>query len=292
MNTAKPDIGCSLCNGLGGKGYHLDNNSRAKRTQKPLVVVCECVYPLCFCGAMLPTSTQQGPTYDELASRADEALSERDCPCHGVRRTVASINIALEEADIPDLYQGKQLEDYSIAFGDGRKIPGAERARSEAIEVMKLVVDGKEGGGLFLYGPPGDGKTLLASALLTTLILHTGRRGLFVKLTLGYFERLRKTFDDSEEETATQVINRLSRIRYLVLDDLGAERRSEWEVEWLYNLIDARYQNRRPIIVTSNNPLEDLQSASSKRIYSRLKHMCTVVKMPDQDLREHFAYVT
>lgn len=284
-------IGCVRCHQFGGLGYYFTPPSD-RENLGGRVVVCECVMPLCTCGALKSQESVPGPPYGELGGHSEGAVDERDCACWSVRRRVAALNRMLSEAGIPELYRGSLIEDYRIATNDGREIPEAEQARGQTVTWLEKLVGGQEMKGLYLYGMPGDGKTLLASGLLTELILLTARPGLFVNLSRGYFQRLRNTYDDDipGAETTEQAFARLSRVPFLVLDDLGLERGSVWEVEWLYNLIDERYQTKRVIIVTSNHSLEDLREFSGGRIQSRLKHMCRPVKFPDLDLRELFEY--
>jgi len=289
---ANAGIGCERCAPFGGRGYRLETD-RDRTDPHSHVVVCECVAPHCVCGALQPLrrlAAEAVPAYGDLAARADEAMDEQKCPCWQVRRHAERLDHLLRLAQVPELYEGKLMGDYRIAH-QGAAIPGAELALAQAQTWVEKIVSGDEVRSLYLSGPPGSGKTLLASIALTELILHTARPGLFVKLSLGYFQRLRATYDDQPGgERASQVIARLSAVPHLVLDDLGAERGSAWEIEWLYNLIDARYQKRRPVIITSNHSIEDLRELSRGRVASRLRHMSLAVKTPERDLRELFSY--
>jgi len=292
MDMAKTmrDIGCAKCRPFGGRGYRFDAG-RDRETPGGRVVVCECVAPHCTCGALKPQEHVAGPPYGELTARSEQASDERECVCWPIRRQVTRLNRLLREANIPELYQGKLTEDFRTARLDGIPLPEAQYAVGQAVTWLENVVRGEEVRGLYLHGISGDGKTLLASALLSELILHTGRQGLFVNLSREYFQRLRNTFDDEPgAETTEQAFIRLVRVPFVVLDDLGVERGSPWEIEWLYNLIDARYQKKNRVILTSNHSLDELQELSHGRIASRLRHMCVSVKMPDEDLRVLFEY--
>jgi DNA replication protein DnaC len=70
-----------------------------------------------------------------------------------------------------------------------------------------------------------------------------------------------------------------------VLDDLGAEKPSEWTCEKLLELVDERYVQARPTIVTSNLPPNKLSTHVGERVASRLAEMCTVVPVVGQDRR-------
>ena len=69
----------------------------------------------------------------------------------------------------------------------------------------------------------------------------------------------------------------------LVIDDIGAEKASEWTAERLYTIIDHRYANCLPLIVTSNLPPSKLAEQTGERSASRLAEMCEVVAMTGTD---------
>ena len=125
--------------------------------------------------------------------------------------------------------------------------------------------------------------------MLNELILHRGRPGRFLNLSRKYFQQLRDTYsEDSERYGQTwQIIDALCKIPYLVLDDFGVQRGTEWELEMLYDLVDARYSEERFTIVTTNQPLEEIKQLSGGRIYSRLVEMCRLVAMDGDDYRQH-----
>lgn len=290
MAAKDTGIGCARCERFGGRGYRLDTD-RDQENPTGKVIACECARESCVCGALDSPKYTPAPPYEQLPERAASAQDESACPCWYVRRHVTTLNRLLRDSGIPNLYRGKLREDYRVRYPEGQAIPGAESALGQAVTWLETAVKEPTGKSLFLYGVPGDGKTLLASAFLTEIMLFTRKSGLFANLSRGYFQRLRNTYeDDPPLETTDQVFNRLIRVPFLVLDDIGVERGSAWEVEWLYNLIDARYQNKNRFIITSNDSLEELNVLSHGRISSRLRHACMVIKLPDVDLRERFRY--
>jgi DNA replication protein DnaC len=138
--------------------------------------------------------------------------------------------------------------------------------------------------GLFLTGTRGSGKTCFASVLGKELI----RRGdivWFKNVTdllfeiKGTFDKEGKIFNDYE------MICRWAAKPILVLDDLGAEKVSEYVRQSLYALINKRYLDDLPTIVTSNLTLDEVAGRLDDRIASRLTEMCQVVTLGDKDLR-------
>jgi DNA replication protein DnaC len=75
----------------------------------------------------------------------------------------------------------------------------------------------------------------------------------------------------------------------LVIDDLGAEKPSEWTQERLYSVVDHQYANCLPLIVTSNLPPKELAGQTGERVASRLAETCEVVLMTGADRRKRGA---
>ncbi len=78
----------------------------------------------------------------------------------------------------------------------------------------------------------------------------------------------------------------------LILDDFGAERNTEYALEQLFNVIDARYQARKPLILTSNLSLADLKNPADeahKRIFDRVLEMCSPVNFGIAGRRQDIA---
>ena len=79
----------------------------------------------------------------------------------------------------------------------------------------------------------------------------------------------------------------MAEIDLLVIDDFGVNRGTEWEMETLYNLVDARYEAEKFTIFTANlDPKKEFSDISNQRIYSRIKEMCRIVELNGKDFRD------
>ena len=96
---------------------------------------------------------------------------------------------------------------------------------------------------------------------------------------------LRNTFKDKSEQSETEIINNLSEANILILDDLGAEKSSEFALQSLYVIIDQRYSEIRPTIITSNLSLGEIAEKVGDRIASRIAGMCKVIELKGKDRR-------
>lgn len=128
----------------------------------------------------------------------------------------------------------------------------------------------KDGRGLLLSGTVGTGKTYFAACIANRLI-DNGYRVLmtnFARLT----NQIQGTFDGKQE-----IIDDLNRYPLLILDDLGAERKSEYMQEMVFSIIDSRYRSGRPFIITTNLSLDEIKNPhdlSCARIYDRILERC------------------
>ena len=87
--------------------------------------------------------------------------------------------------------------------------------------------------------------------------------------------RIRRTYDGEVGELSyLGFFRRLTSVDLLHIDDLGAEKRSDWVLEQLYAIVDERYASNRSIVVTTNLDHEQLKEQIGERTVSRLAQMC------------------
>lgn len=128
----------------------------------------------------------------------------------------------------------------------------------------------RENLGLLFWGEPGGGKTFAAACIANALI----DRGIQAMITS--FPRLLAA---SWEERGEFLRNAI-RFPLLVIDDFGVERNTEFSAEAVYIVIDEWYKNKRPLIITTNLPLQAIQNPQKteyQRIYDRILEMCAPV---------------
>lgn len=142
---------------------------------------------------------------------------------------------------------------------------------------------------LYIFGPAGCGKTRYAAQML----LDLNKRS-FIELegaSFGFIkmERLLLEFKDAFGETGgeSRIIDKYVSFDYLVLDDLGTEKLTDWVFKMLYILIDRRYEEMKPLIITCNLPISKLEKAlGDTRMTSRLKQMCLQYDLTGNDYRK------
>lgn len=186
-----------------------------------------------------------------------------------------------EWADIPDLFQGATLKGY-------RRLPGTE----EAFEAVKGYLLNREdnfrtGNGLILMGAVGCGKTHLGCAVLNCA-LEDGHRAVYWNVP-RQLEMLMP--GGSDEGDQMRILDKALLSEVLLLDDLGAEKSSEWTRKELMIILDERYRTNKPTIITSNLILTDdeLRKTCGDRAYSRLcSDHYQAVALTAEDYRRKF----
>lgn len=127
--------------------------------------------------------------------------------------------------------------------------------------------------GILFYGDVGTGKSFLACAIANALLEK------LVSVSVTNFPRILNTLQGSFDDERQRRIDRLQSYSLLVIDDLGVERDTAYSVEQVYNVIDTRARSGKPLIVTTNLSMKDLQNPPSlayKRIYDRVLEMCPI----------------
>lgn len=132
---------------------------------------------------------------------------------------------------------------------------------------------------IYIYGKTGCGKTHLAVACIMGGLIESGEFITVPELLL----KIRSSFSDKSAWTEEEIINQYSNTGLLVLDDLGAEKTTEYSITTLYLIIDRRNRNNRKTIITSNLSPEEIEEKLDARIASRIADMKVVnlSKLPD-----------
>lgn len=156
----------------------------------------------------------------------------------------------------------------------------AEADCDEGWEAYKRAVDGR---GTYLYGMPGRGKTYAAACAVKLAVWQ--RMSAKLITVKGLLDAIKAEWDGDERGA----LLRAERYDLLALDDLGVERPTEWAMETLTGLIDARVSAGLPTIVTSNYSLGELRDRwggmPGMRLASRLGGACERVEMAGPDRR-------
>lgn len=140
----------------------------------------------------------------------------------------------------------------------------------------------REGRGLLLYGTVGTGKSSLAACIANQLVTD-GYKARFTN-----FANLVAGIQSAGYGHGVEYIDSLSKYDLLILDDLGAERQSDFMLEQVYNIVDARTASGKPMIVTTNltsSEMKDPNDVRYKRIYDRIFEHCFPFEMSGESLR-------
>lgn len=141
----------------------------------------------------------------------------------------------------------------------------------------------KESVGLLIYGEPGNGKTHTATCIANKLI--TEMIPVICVSINPLLDRIKDTYNKFGDEGEYTVLKSLANADLLIIDDLGTEQSTDWSRTRIYNILDSRYRNELPLIITTNLPLVELQNRYEKRTYDRLLEMCTPLKNDGNSIR-------
>lgn len=204
-----------------------------------------------------------------LAALVEHELAERD------RRRIERHLAAAR------LLPGKTLDTFEF-----EAVPMISKA-----QVMALCAGDswlEQGANLLLFGPPGGGKSHLASAIGLALV-EKGWRVLFTRTT----DLVQKLQVARRELGLEAAINRLDRYHLLILDDLAYVAKDQAETSVLFELISARYE-RRSMLITANQPFGEWGNvfpdpAMTLAAVDRLVHHATIFEMNVESFRRREA---
>ncbi len=189
----------------------------------------------------------------------------RTCECRaqrlkrGANRGVASV--------IPPRYRG-------VSFDR----PPVTEIEPMVVRVVRTWVENLEaniaaGRGLWLMGDTGTGKTTMAMLVSKAALEESHSVAIYSLPKL--LARIRRTYDSEPGgDSYLAFFERLTSVDLLHIDDLGAEKRSDWVLEQLYALVNERYETQRSMLVTTNLDQQQLEEQIGPRTVSRLVEIC------------------
>jgi DNA replication protein DnaC len=248
------------------------------------------------------------PAPEEGPTQETARVQDPDCPhCFGTGMYVApDSNVAqrcacqtpdqrlrlFHAARIPPRYQHCTLQDYNA--DDSETSKWIAKAESQRILDDYLVIDGR---GLVFIGAVGVGKTHLAVAILRELIERYQVRGLFYQFG-ALLRQIQDSYNPVSQTSELKVLQPVFDAEVLVLDELGASKPTDWVRDTMMQIINARYNDKRLTIFTTNyfderrnekDTAEILEDRIGVALRSRLYEMCKTVVIDGGDYRKAMA---
>ncbi len=196
------------------------------------------------------------------------------CQCKEAEYEAQKMEMRRKQLEIrkDETFSLSEMKEWTFENDDGKNPSLTEAMKRYADGFPKMI---EKAQGILLYGNSGTGKTFAACEVANELI----EKG--YKVFVSSFSRMANAMQ-ATWEGRQNYLNDLSRYHLLVIDDLGVERQTEYMQEIVYNIIDARYRSRLPLIVTTNLDISEIKNPrdiSNTRIYDRLIEMCFPIEV-------------
>ena len=207
----------------------------------------------------------------------EQTNTASNCRCRPQRIALAKARSL--SAVIPRRYRDVSFDRPPVTDIDPQVVAAARRFADTIDEKLDA------GRGLWFMGPVGTGKTTLAM-LVSKAALGAGR-----SVAIYSLPRLLNEIRDTHraERSHVELLDRLTAVDLLHIDDVGAERTTDWVLEELYSIVNGRYEDQRSIVVTTNiMDREALCEQITERTVSRLTEMCDELPILGDDHRMEF----
>jgi DNA replication protein DnaC len=231
-----------------------------------------------------------------LAVNAAGVRVARVCECQ--QAAIGEHRVAA--ARVPKRYQHCSLDSYETRFRGADASMGLAHATARRfVEAYPVETDGK---GLLITGSIGVGKTHLAVGLLLALVEERGAQALFYDYR-ELLKQIQHSYNPQVNSTELDVLKPVFEAEVLVLDELGAQKPTDWVWDTVALILNTRYNDKRTTIITTNYAdlpptgtgvsttqkaarEETLGDRIGERMRSRLAEMCVRIEMNGADFRQ------
>jgi len=209
-----------------------------------------------------------GFLYDEATNTAYDCRCRPQLVAHAKARSLSAV--------IPRRYRDASFDRPPVTEIDPQIVSATRRFADRIDERLDA------GRGLWFMGPVGTGKTTLAM-MVSKAALKAGRSVAIFSLP-RLLNEIRDTY--RAERSHIDLLDRLTAVDLLHVDDIGAERVNDWVLEELYSIVNARYEDQRSMVITTNILDRDaLCEQITERTVSRLTEMCDELPLLGHDRR-------
>ena len=178
---------------------------------------------------------------------------------------------------------GKRFRDRTFEkFEINAKNKAAYDTCMNYVENFKILSE--KGNGLVMLGSVGSGKTHLAASIVNYIIAKYKIQVVFGSV-ISLLGEIKATYNNDSTVNEADILNELKKTKLLIIDDLGKEKTSDWVNEIFYSIINYRYENYLPVIVTSNLTLKELAEKMGEATVSRLLGTSKVIRFEGNDYR-------
>lgn len=186
---------------------------------------------------------------------------------------------------IPRRFHGLAIDRHSLTVTDrGRPMDFPATISRDVIRFCDTIEQKLSvGNGLWFEGDPGTGKTSLAMLVAKSAI--DAGKSVAIYSVPRLLTDIRHTFDSASDDSYRSLLRRLVAVDLLQLDDLGAEKQTEWVLEQLYSIVNERYEDGKSVVLTTNLDQQKLSEQIGSRTVSRLAQMCQVFPLWGTDRR-------
>jgi DNA replication protein DnaC len=193
----------------------------------------------------------------------DGTRTASDCRCR--RERIQQRRLKAISRSLPARFQHLAWDRAPISQLDRRNL---KAARAWLRNLGHNIAEGK---GLWIAGDVGTGKTSLAM-LIAKEVQQAGYT-VSIYRSEGLFSAIRATYD-SATTTYSEFVEQISAVDLLFIDDFGAEQQREWVLHQLDYILGIRWDEQKPLLITTNLLPDDLRTALPGRVFSRLWSLC------------------